>query len=443
MSVEIPSAATPPPLKRASNLLRDVAGKGFFHLLSANFVINLLAFGSQILVVKFLTPAEMGDIKTMQSFVGIAVIIAGFGFNTAVLKICSENRPTEERAAVLKGSFRFVLLPIVLILGVIAVIASLGWFSPESRVNAWITVFMLSIPATVVTSLIMMYLQALKRIKLMARLQTVIRLAGVVAIVACAYLYGFAGFVIATVAVAFAALIPLLFLVRDDLRIAERSSDLIKRTWYFARWSFAANLVGTINGYVDILLLNYLIADRVAFGYYSIATIFILGLNQITVTIQSIATPYFSEKAGEESEFRRVLRKYQKLMVLLASAAALAAFVIVPEFIRYFYGESYADAGFYFRLLTLKYLVWSSYALVGVALLGMGKIRYSFYSAGAGLLVSSVLSYLLIIHYGLTGAAVAQVFAAVVIAALVFTLMKRALREEFDGRHASQPGIEE
>ncbi len=425
------SPGTHPPLTKATFLIKDVARKGFFHLLSANFVINLLAFGSQVLVIKFLTPTEMADIKTMQSFVGIAVIIAGFGFNTAVLKICSENRPLEERSAVLKSSFRYTLIPILLVLGAIAVVSQLGWFSPEQKVNSWIKVFMLSIPATVFAGLIMMYLQALKRIKLMAKLQTAIRLVGVIAIVTLTYFYGFPGFVISTVAVAFTVLLPLFFLIRDDLRFAQKSKELFKNTWYFARWSFAANLVGTINSYVDILLLNYLIKDRAAFGYYSIATIFILGLNQITATIQSIATPYFSEKADNESEFKRVLRKYQRLMVIFSFAATLAAFVAVPLFIRRFYGVEYADAGFYFQLLSLKYLIWSSYALMGVALLGLGKIKYSFYAAGTGLAVSVSLSLVLILHFGLTGAAVAQVLAAVVVATLVFLLMKRALRESF------------
>lgn len=77
-------------VSRILQLLRDILNKGFFHLLSANFIIGFLGFGSQLLVAKFLTPVELGQIRTMQSFIGVATILAGFGFNTAVLKLCSE-----------------------------------------------------------------------------------------------------------------------------------------------------------------------------------------------------------------------------------------------------------------------------------------------------------------------------------------------------------------
>jgi len=60
-------------------------------------------------------------------------------------------------------------------------------------------------------------------------------------------------------------------------------------------------MVSTIGSYLDIFLLNYFIEDRVGFGYYSIATIFIIGMNYVTMTVQNIAAPYFSEKSGNRS----------------------------------------------------------------------------------------------------------------------------------------------
>ena len=83
-------------------LLRNVTDKGFFHLLSANVLMGFFAFGSQLLVAKFLTPLELGQIKTMQAILGVATIAAGFGFNTAVLKLCSEARPSNEKYYIFK-----------------------------------------------------------------------------------------------------------------------------------------------------------------------------------------------------------------------------------------------------------------------------------------------------------------------------------------------------
>jgi O-antigen/teichoic acid export membrane protein len=420
--------------------LNNARSKGFFHLFSANIAINLLAFGSQLLVIKFLSPAEMADIKTMQSFTGVAAVIAGCGLNAAVLKLCSELRPDVERAAIFRQSLKYSFLPIATVLLLTALVSRLHLFSPEPRVNQWMLVYMLAVPATALTALIMMYLQARKRIKLMATTQTVIRIVGLTIIVSAAYLYGFKGFVFATVVVALAALAPLLRLVRGDLSessaLARPAGDKI---WYYARWSLAANLVATINSYLDILMLNYLVADRTGIGYYSIATIFILGLNQVTATVQAIATPYFSEYGNDEATFMRVLRKYQKLLILLALGLTIASMLVIPWLITLIYGDNYAPAGTYFRILAIKYFLWSCYALLGIAIWGIGKMKLSFYSVLAALIVSTIASYVLIVKFGLMGAAYSQVVSYLLNLIIVAVMTIIALKEHFRTLRANAP----
>lgn len=412
--------------------IRNASAKGFFHLLTANLAIGLLAFGSQLLVIKFLSPSEMADIKTMQSFIGIAAVIAGFGLNTAVLKMCSEQRTDAERSEILRQSLRYTLVPITAVLTLMAVAAKLGLFSPAPLVNRWMYVIMFSVPATALGSILMVYLQARKRIKLMAVMQTTIRIGGLAVIVLATNLYGFAGFVIASTIVAFAALLPLIKIVRGDLTgLKSRIERKYPEIWYYARWSLAGNLVATIISFLDILMLNYFIDDRVGLGYYSIATIFVLGLNQVTTTVQSIATPYFSEYSSDKSQFMRVLGKYQRLLVILALTLTVIAILIVPGLIVMLYGESYAPAGEYFQILAIKYFFWSCYALLGVAILGVGKMKFSFYSVMVSLVVSTALSYTFILQYGLKGAASAQAVSYLIIMIIVVLMTRVVLRNHF------------
>lgn len=89
-------------LNKINKIIGNIREKGFSHHLSANVIIVFLAFGSQLLVAKFLTPSELGQIKAIQSFIGVCPILAGFGFNTAVLKLCSEKRFREKNSYALK-----------------------------------------------------------------------------------------------------------------------------------------------------------------------------------------------------------------------------------------------------------------------------------------------------------------------------------------------------
>jgi len=418
-------------MSRISQLLRDIINKGFFHLLSANFIIGFLGFGSQLLVAKFLSPIALGQIKAMQSFIGTATILAGFGFNTAVLKLCSERRSMGERAFIFKRNFCYTAVPILPVLAGLFCLAKLDLLSPDKAINKWLPLYMLVIPAMTYTSLIMIYLQALKKIQLMAKLQVFIRLFGFIVLVSITYFYGFVGFILSTIFIGYIALIPLFNLVKDNFKSKVKVDSVFSKSLFYAKWSVASNAVAGIGQYMDIFVLNYLIKDRVGFGYYGLATIFILGMNYITSTAQSIAIPYFSEKSTDKKEFLRVLKKYEKLMILLALGVSIIALLVVPPFIEVVYGHNYAPAGVYFRILVLKYFFWSCYALLGIAILGLGKMRYNFLSVSISVPISLILSYLFIISYGIIGAAMAQALAYFITLIIVSFMIRHVIRIHF------------
>lgn len=418
-------------MNRISQLLKDIQNKGFFHLLSANFIIGFLGFGSLLLIAKFVTPIELGQIKAMQSFIGVATILAGFGFNTAVLKLCSEKRPIEERAFIFKQNFYYTAVPILFVLIGLYALAKLGLLSPDRNINKWIPIYMLVIPAMTYTSLIMVYLQALKKIQLMAKLQIFIRIFGFIILVCITYFYGLLGFIFSSIFIGYIALLPLFNLVKDNFNSKIKVNNVFPQSFFYAKWSVSANTVARIGQYMDIFMLNYLIKDRVDFGYYGLSTIFILGLNYITSTVQSIATPYFSEKSNDKKEFLRVLKKYEKLMVLLAFGLSIIAFLIVPPFIKIVYGNNYVPAGSYFRILVLKYFFWSCYALLGVAIVGLGKMRYNFLSVSISVPVSLILSYFFITSYGVIGAAIAQAIAYFITLIVVSFMIRHVIKVHF------------
>lgn len=403
-------------LIKVKSLINNISNKGFFHLLTANFFIQILGFGTQLFVVKFLKPSEMADIKVIQSYINVIIILAGFGFNTAVLKICSEEQDVERKRAVLKRTVVLSLFSsIAVILGfVILIICGFLGFGPNLK--KWIIVYLLSVPAMVYTTLFMQYLQSQKKIKKMAKIQSYIKAMSFCAVITFTYFYGFKGFIITTVVVFYLSVLPLVFNVKEDLLAKSAEKNIhFKELYSFSIYSCFSNLLNAINGYMDIFLLNMLVSDRLKFGYYSIATIFILGLNQITGTVQSIATPYLSEKSKDKEEFKRVLYKYQKLLIILALILSLIASLAVPFIIKIIYGSKYALVGRYFNILVWRYFIWSCYAVVSVAIIGLGKMNYNLVHTSLGLFISSISGYLLITTIGIYGAALSQIITALII----------------------------
>lgn len=419
-------------LDKFISLLRDVSNKGFFHLFTANLVITILGFGSQLLVVKFLSPADVGNIKTIQSFITVASILAGFGFNTAVLKLCSERRDLEEKAYILKVTAFYSLFPIVIVTVAIVLISKLNIFSPVEEINDLMNYYMLVLPAGVFASLFMAYLQALKKIKTMAKMQVIIRVFGLFFLVIFTYFFQIKGYIFSTVAFTTIAVIPLIYLVKNDFKNIKTINNINSKVFYYAKWSLAANIMHTINSLMDIFVLNYMIADRVSLGYYTIATIFVMALNQITSTVQSITTPYFSDKSTDKNEFLRVLVKYQKIMVLGSLLITLITMIIIPTFIVFVYGTEYALSGKIFIVLSLKNFFMSCYAILGVAILGLGKMKYNFYSMFISTIITMLANIVFINWLGVFGAAIAQAVSCLIILGIMVAMTIHVVNLHFN-----------
>lgn len=414
--------------RQLGDLVTNARRKGFFHLFSVNVLVNILTFGSQLLVAWILNPIDIGRIKTIQSVLGIAVIIGGLGLNTAVLKLCSENRDYSIRWTIFERSFYYSLVGAIFTVAVIECFAFVGWGSPDTTTNRWLMVSALSLPAMVLTNLMMAYLQATKNIHRMSFVQLTIRTGGLIGIVMLTYGAGMGGYVWGSVVMSILGTAMLFKVVSSMRQRVDQKTRVLNVSIHFALWSFLANITYTATQYMDVILLNYSLESRAELGYYSLATIFVLGLTYFNATVQTIATPYFSEKSDNPAEFRRVLYKYQMIMTLLSVVIALLAGVLVPPLVIWAFGSAYESSIVYFRVLLVKYVAWSCYVLLGGAMIGLGKMKHNFVVDLITLIFSVFITSLFIRHYQLLGAAFAQVIVNVFALVAMVVVTHRALK---------------
>ncbi|MEB9734835.1 sugar isomerase, partial [Bacillus cereus] len=57
------------------NNIIQLRKKGFFSLLLTKFLVQFVGFGSVILVAKFISPESMAQIKSLQTYLILAVLI--------------------------------------------------------------------------------------------------------------------------------------------------------------------------------------------------------------------------------------------------------------------------------------------------------------------------------------------------------------------------------
>lgn len=416
-------------IDRIQRLLVFLVEKGFFHLLATNFFRQFLGFGTILLVARFLTPAELGNVKVIQSWAALFFIVAGFGYSSGILKFCSEVRDTTEKETILRRTLYVSSISMVATAGLVAVLAGSGKMSGTPEVPFWLAVYCFSIPFAVLTEVLNMYLLAGKRVKEMAFSITLIKVQSFAIIVASTFFAGFRGFVVATVvAYAIGLYPPFRHVGCGFLRAPSRPfPEGFNR---FVIWSLLANLANTAGQMSDMILLDRLHADREGIGCYSLALIFVMGASQITAAVQAILSPYFSERSGDLSWVRKQIFLNLGRIVLLSLAVSAGVWGTAYVLVRYFYGTPYAPSLAYLPVLLLRYVFWSSSVVLAVALFGMGYVRYNFYTGAAAAVVAIPASWFLLVRVGIAGVAWGQV----IYAGLVLLFLSRFLAKALSAR---------
>ena len=156
-----------------------------------------------------------------------------------------------------------------------------------------------------------------------------------------------------------------------------------------------------------------------------------MGASQITATAQIITTPFFSANSSDRPWFVSKLIKYQLMMVGLSCLVAVSVYFVVSLLVEHLYGDEYQLVLDVLPILLIKYVVWSSFAIIGVALLGLGSFKEGTFLAAVVAPIAALVSYYLGVNYGVLGVAWGQVFSACLTLVAVLPLTYYILNKRF------------
>jgi O-antigen/teichoic acid export membrane protein len=393
---------------QSQKIIHDVGKKGFFHLLSANILIQATGFASQFFVAWILTPADIGTIKLLQSYANIASIAASFGFNSSVLKLCSESRSFPERKYLYSIAVRYTIASSFVTLILFIVASRLGIFSSDTSLFPYFTIYGFIVVALALNNLQSSYLQALKKIQLMSKIQASTKLVTIFLIIGMTFFLKLDGYFTAILIGSYIAIGVFFFRIRSlhSEYAAEIHANGFRLHWFYAKYSFLSNFVYQIYLAIDVILVNRLVTDKTNIGFYSFALMLIIPFEVLRGTVQQIVTPYFSQKADDRKEYSRVITKYNKLLLVLSICVATIAVTIVPPFIHFvFIGKYDSSVGFY-QILMIAWTIRCFYSIKSYAIWGLGKIDINFLIVLLTIVPSLLMIYYLIKIMGTTGAAI-------------------------------------
>ena len=417
-------------LNKIKSIISYLNEKGFIHLLTVNLFSQFLSFVTLMLVAKFLSPAEYGDLKVLQTYVNITVVIALFGFNSAAIKLCSENIAEDERAAIFQNILkRAGVSTLITLLGGI-LLSSFGLITSSGFLSKWLIIYLAIVPIDVLTTLLTTYLQSKKQFKRIASAQAIFRIQTAPIILLGTWRWGFQGFIIASIISHGIGLWPFLRYVGGGI-FRKFNIAVPNQLMRYASFSFLAQILNqfTING--DILILDHFSRNRESIGYYSLALLFILAASLVSKTVQSITTPYFSQNANNELWFRNHFRKNLFRMAAFSTAVAIAINLVGRIIIPLFYGPTYRPTFEYLQILLIGAIFQGIYALINSAITGLGKMKFTFIIAALSTPVELGLTYFSLQRYGFIGVAWSQVITSLFILILNLIFVHIAMKQNF------------
>lgn len=406
--------------------------KGFFHLFSANTLIHVIEFGSQLFVAWILLADDIGRIKSLQTFASVGVIIAGLGFNTSILKLCSEKNVSDNEkqtlfASAIKTTLLFSFLTVLL--GI--VLSYFNLISNDTLTNNLFIYYCLSIPLLALNNLLVAYYQALKAFKKVSVLLIIARIIHVAIIISLTYIFGIKGFILGII---LGFLISTLLLISKTEFIKNWNKTTavhFKKNWELAKYAFLGNTINTLSLYLDIFFLNHLVNNPEEIGFYGFALTLISGLRIVTSTAQQFVTPFYSEFSSNDSQILKAFKKSNKIFGITILAVGIVSVLIVPLVIHFLFSEKYDASMFYFQILTLSWAIRSWVSLKGPFLLAIGYVNVAFQIALIVLLITVVPYWFLVKFYQIQGALYGQVFVAIVFFIVVNISFKKVINKVY------------
>jgi len=401
-------------------------------LFSANALIHLIEFGSQMFVAWILFADDIGRIKSLQTFAAIGVIIAGLGFNTSIIKLCSEKDTSmKEKQILFASAMKYTLFFSFLTILLSLVLSFFNLISNDSLTNNLFIYYSLTIPLLALNNLLTAYYQALKEFKKVSVLLVIARIIHVAIIIILTYLFGLKGFITGVI-IGFLVSTLLLIAKTDFLSSwKETTSYHFKKNWDLAKYAFLGNIINTLSLYLDILFLNHLVDNPKELGFYGFALTLIAGLRIVTYTAQQFVTPFYSEFSSNDAQILKAFKKSNRIYGATILLIGTLAIIIAPIIIHYLFSSKCDDSMFYFQVLTLSWVIRSWISLKGPFLLAIGHLKETFIMAVVIFVLTTIPYWYMVKQYQIEGALYGQVFIAIVVLIVVNIGFKQVINKVY------------
>ena len=373
----------------------------------------VISFAGKIVMARLLETTSFGWMALGSMILSFATMFSLLGLNSGVARYLPMAKNDKERKGIIL-SVLYISIPVSVIVSIFIFILAdeiaVRIFHDSGLVGI-IKIFAIIVPFSAFINITISIFIGLKNAKLRLYVQNVIIPSARFVSVTALILFGF-GAIGAACGYLVSYFIASLFSVYYLIKNSPVATSVEPKYFYTELVSFSLPLmVSTSAIYVmtntDTFMLGYFLSSAEVGIYnasYSLSTL----THVFSMSIGLIFMPVFSEMlVKNKDESRKIYQITTKWIFMLSLPVFFVLFLFPEQVIKFTFGQKYSTGAVSLMILTLCFFVGPILGPNVQALTSIGKSKEIMYLNIVTTLLNIVLNYLLIPHFGITGAALA------------------------------------
>ncbi len=377
----------------------------------AGTIINgVLGAAFYILMARFLGPFNFGLLIVSVATLTLIADIVDFGTNTGLVRFVSsnisENKEKAWRFLKLSLEVKLAVWSVVLISGIILAPFIAGKIFNKAELEMPLQLVMLGVGGALLFSFATAALQALQKYFTWSAVNistNFLRLVFILILFFYQSLNLTSGLLVYLLLPFFGFSLTLLFIPAKKILKVKEELSVSKEFFKFNFWVALFTIVAAISARLDTFLTARLLSAQ-ELGFYGAANQLVSVVPQIVGALGVVAAPKFASFVNIK-QMVVYFKKFQ-LMVVGLSLLGLLAIPLSLYFIPLLLGPKYTETMLPFIILLFAMLIFLiSVPVHNSIIYYFGKPQFFVWLSLGHLLIISILGYLLILSYGVIGAA--------------------------------------
>lgn len=403
--------------------LKGLFRGGFFHVLGSSFLNKCIAFLSNIALVRILSKYDYGVFTSAFNVYFIVYLFSGLGITSGILYFCSKDISEAEKKTYYKYAFRFGLLSELLLslaLVLYGLFANVG--IEETRVHI---ISLAGLPfIAFLFDFFSIILRAEKDNRKYALLLNIHSILYAVLAIIGALISGIVGTIIGRYISYVIAGIAGMKFCQKYFEISWKKGLEPVQVRDLTKYSLKAGITSALNVIlyrIDVAVITVVVADATILASYKTGTTLPENLNFIPQCMMVYYIPLFVQKLGDVEWIKTKTKEIYLFVGGVCGLLGIIVYVFAPQIVILLWGQNYLDAVPCMRILTVSFVILSTFRITSTnLLLSLKRAGYTMFVSLITGLANIGLDVWLTVQYGSIGAAYATLIVTILAAALSF-----------------------